>query len=72
MTALQLAGWPSGTVNDRVRRIIARLLPWWDDSDRRRRSEEVLRRADLTLARVDQLRGDYRAADRRIGRMSGR
>lgn len=62
MTALAAA---SGPVNDTLRRLVARLLPWWDDSARKRRSEEVLRKADLTLERHDAfLSASRRAAER--------
>jgi hypothetical protein len=57
-------------------------MPWWskDEAARRdestadvlRRSEEARMRTLLSEKRARELLADYRAADRRLGRMSGR
>lgn len=54
-----------------VQRVILRLLPWYHESEveaRHANTRKAVRDARRTLALID----DYRRADARLGRMSGR
>lgn len=56
---------------DAVQRVILRLLPWYHESEvegRHAGTRMAIRDARRTLAVIE----DYRKADARLGRMSGR
>lgn len=58
-----------------MRRLLAMLTPWWSEADalqREVRSEEIRRRSFMARNRAEQVIRNYREADERLGRMSGR
>jgi hypothetical protein len=62
-------------VRELMARVIRWLTPWYSDADAQHREEstEAVRQRSITARkRAESVIADYRAADDRLGRMSGR
>lgn len=65
----------SGSVRNLVTRLIRFLTPWYSEvaaEERERRTEAVRQRSIRARLGGEQVIENYRAADERLGRMSGR
>lgn len=60
-------------MRDLVRRVMGRLLPWYDPAlvERDAARTEAIRKVGV-IARREALREQYAAMDERVGRLSGR